>query len=154
MWFPMNVMKFVDYGHWEEVYNGNCMHCLRMLFLGRQFECIGNLNAECWVRCPCQLVFYCIGNLHTESIGNLHAKCWVRCPSQPVSYCIGNFHAECISNLNAECWVRCPYLPVFYCIYILCAEWGDFRPSLHVVFEMLNVVIAIYIMPALDMFIT
>ena len=54
--------------------------------------------------------------------------------------------------LNAE--FDCPYLPVFYCTYILCAEWGDFRPSLHVVFEMLNVVIAIYIMPALHMFIT
>ena len=142
MWFPMNVMKFVDYGHWEEVYNGNCMRFLRMLFFGRQFECIGS--------CLRMLLF----GRQFECIDNLNAECWVRCPSQPVSYCIGNFHAECISNLNAECWVRCPYLPVFYCIYILCAEWGDFRPSLHVVFEMLNVVIAIYIMPALDMFIT
>ena len=129
MWFPMNVMKFVDYGHWEEVYNGNCMRCLIMLFLGRQFECIGNLNAECWVRCPSQLVFYCIGNLHTESIGNLHAECWVRCPSQPVSYCIGNFHAECISNLNAECWVSMSISAcVLLHIYFMC--WMGRFPSI------------------------
>jgi len=101
MWFPMNVMKFVDYGHWEEVYNGNCMRCLRMLFFGRQFECIGS--------CLRMLFF----GRQFECIGNLNAECWVRCPSQLVSYCIGNFHAERISNF--KCWMLSSIVHICLC---------------------------------------